>query len=303
MKNLNSYINNQYKLPDKLESKFRTFEEFLDINNLNEENIGDDAIDFFLSKNWSLMRERQYSSYIWNINENLKSHSSKELVNQILKKFNSKIISCKEDRQNIKNNNIIIAVPDDNEFTDVHSTKSMLLNNNKISNELQDLILFYNYYITYIQYLGDRYNIYLEPLYTKNIVDKIKANGGKIYHVTSIENAGKIIKSKMFRPKVGKSPKQDPEYGYRYFPRRMFFIANGKTKNETLNDIKSTLFDLEASDYCIFEINITKFNDCLFWEDNASESKNSVYCYTAIPFSFCKNIYNSIEELEQKLIN
>ena len=83
MKSLTEYIseselNNKrtyggYKLPNKYNGH-RTFEEFLDLNNISI--IDDKDISYYYKFNFNNINERSHNSYIWNINETLKISSS-----------------------------------------------------------------------------------------------------------------------------------------------------------------------------------------------------------------------------------
>lgn len=313
MKSIKAYINMIYHFPEQFNesNKWQTFDEFLDLNEIQEDNFTKKDIQEYFSRNYSVIGERYVESQInWikHITENLNSHDSSKLIGKLNEKFSNWIVSTREEN-NQKNNNITITIHDDNPIVGIHSIEDELFNDTKEGNEFQHLIDLYGYYLTYVEYNGDFFNITLEPFFTKNMNEQIRENGNKIYHICSKETAEKIKNTNIFRTKVGKTPAQDSKTGYRYFPRRLFFIMQGKTNEDTIEEIQMALEtkNLFAKEYVIFEIDTTyylgknKFQENgVFWSDNAMEkSKLSIYTYNAVPFNWCTNEWNSIEEMKK----
>ena len=307
MKSLTEYISESelntkriyggYKLPNKYNGH-RTFEEFLDLNNIYI--IDDKDISYYYKFNFNNINERSHDSYIWNINETLKSHPHIKLIDKINKTFKDKIenIYCisNKDADALP---IVIQIKSNNAFVSRFQTGSNKLAKTHSSELLYDIIEFFNYYISTIEKSEevDGYDIFLEPEYTKDISKEIKKNGGHIYHITSIDNLD-IIKRTGLRPRVGKTRKLSETDGYRYFVERIFFIGDNESKEKTIENIKSVIADKQFTlgKYVILDIDILQHNIGL-WEDGASEGKYNVYTYEAIPPYLIKRYVKDVNDL------
>lgn len=293
MKTLKEYIQS-YKLPN---TNNYTFEEFCDINSIS--NITEDLVSFYY-QNYSHYPKFSisYNTWLQRLEENLKSHSSKQLKEKLYKEFKDDILDIQEISDKNSNNILIVKVKYLNRFVFHEQQENNILKNTKESHKLYDILQFFNYYITLIK-LNDEengWNIYIEPLYTENIVQEIKDNGGLIYHITHKDNLEKIKKTGI-RPKVGKLEKDN---GYRYFPERNYFIGNSKNIEDTINDIKNVIEDKQLqNDYIIFEIDVKNKNIEL-WKDNASNQKYSVYSYVSISPKLIRNIYEDYNKIYNK---
>ena len=82
MKSIKDYIKS-YKKPEKW--GLWTFEEFCDINNLNESDITDDDINYFYTNRYKFLPDHINGSYIEWVNESLTSHSREKLINKLTK--------------------------------------------------------------------------------------------------------------------------------------------------------------------------------------------------------------------------
>lgn len=291
MKTILEYVK-KYKIPNHCNF---TLEEFCDINNINENKLTDTDIEYFYNHyNHYPKFSIRYDIWLNRLEENLKTHSSKQLINKIKKELNKEIIDVIEYTQNNINDNIIIFVKYLNKFVFYDQQEKNILKNTKESEELYNILSFFNYYITLIELDKDKniWKIYIEPLYTENKTNQIKQNGGKIYHITTKENLEKIQKTGI-RPKVGKSP---IENSYRYFPNKIFLIGNEKTIKETKQDILEIINDKQLiNNYYIIEIDISNINIEL-WKDNVSYSNNAVYTFNSIPPYLITNIFTDINK-------
>ena len=295
MKTLKDFISShRFVLPEKYKGH-RTFEEFLDLNGINESDVTQDAIDFYYGFNFCPVIERKHSSFMFSIIETLKSHPHEKLMQKIEKEFNGKYekIYCisNKDADALP---VVLQVSKSNMFVTPSNVGGNRLSHTKLSDKLYDIIEFFNYYITIIERSQevDGYDIFFEPEYTKDILNDIKKNGGHVYHVTSKENYEKIKKTGL-RPKVGKVRKETG--GYRYFTERTFLIGDNDTKEKTKENIRSVINDLEKSEYVILDIDLSK-HEIGLWQDGASEGKYNVYTYEAIPSKLIVRTLNNIDE-------
>lgn len=278
MKNLIDYISD-YKKPERW--GLWTFEEFCDINNLGDNNIPQRAIDFYYSSLYKFLPDRKNGTYNDWVNESLTSHNRKKLIDKlktVLGEYYIDTIEIKEKPMYVgvfaievsKNCPIIVS----------DSNTTFELSDNKLSNEIYNILQFYNYYITVIDKSVNSYIISFEPLYTESANKVIKQNGGIVYHVTNRNNLKTIFRTGL-RPRVGKTRKNN---GYRYFSDRIFLIGHS---DDIVENIKSVLEDKgydenDTDKYVILKIDLTQ-HDINLWFDDASAGKMNVYTLTAIP--------------------
>lgn len=235
----------------------------------------------------------------------MKSHPHEKLIDKIKKTFDViDIYSGENETKNSKALAVFMWGDQRNPFVwyDINNTHVSAeenydnkLKKTKEAEKLQDIIEFFNYYISNITYsdFGAYYCICLEPKYTTDISNEIKKNWGHVYHVTNKKNLNSIMKTDL-RPRVGKTPKHG---GYRYFVEHVYLIGDNKTKQKTLKDIKNVLSDKQISkNYVILDIDISKHNIGL-WEDGASSGTYDVYTYEAIPPALMVGVVDDIKKI------
>ena len=278
MKPLNEFIT-IYKKPERW--GLWTFEEFCDVNNLDENTISDDAIDFYYSTLYSFIPARKNGTYFDWVNESLTSHHRELLINKLkdtLGKYFIKVIDIKE--KPMKVGVFAIKITKNCPIIDVNSTETFKLTNCSLSNKIYDKLQFFNYYITIIRGDYNSYTIMFEPLYTESANDVIRKNGNIVYHITDYNNL-KIIMRTGLRPRVGKS---EYDGGYRYFSDRIFLIGHS---DDIVDNIKSVLNDKGYDDpyddrYVLLKIDL-KHHNIPLWFDDASTGEMNVYTLSAIP--------------------
>ena len=273
MKSLVEYLfsdNNRIKLP-YIDT---TFEEFCDINNINiNDNIDKEIIDiFFYHKKEYLHVSNPKGKFLENIEESLKSHSTKKLASKL-----NDIVGIHGEVKFINTDkpNVCILV-----FNDDYLLKpdSLSLLTNELSDtpetaKIYDILNFFNYFISYIERQSNKIIAYIEPLYSECVTNKFP---NKIfYHVTSKSNWFKI-KSSGLRPKVGKTLIQG---GYRYFPSKLFLIGDSENINTDIQEVVKTK---KYKNYVVIKIDLSNHNIDVY-KDDYYDSDNIVYTYEAIP--------------------
>lgn len=278
MRSLNEFIT-IYKKPERW--GLWTFEEFCDVNNLDENTITDDAIDFYYSTLYNFIPARKNGTYFDWINESLTSHNRDTLIDKLKKVLNNyfiEIIDIKE--KPMKVGVFAIKVSYDCPAVDSKSTSTFRLTKSDLSNKIYGILQFFNYYITIISNASDSFVITIEPLYTESANDVIRKNGNIVYHITDYNNL-KIIMRTGLRPRVGKS---EYDGGYRYFSDRIFLIGHS---DDIVDNIKSVLNDKGYDDpyddrYVLLKIDL-KHHNIPLWFDDASTGEMNVYTLSAIP--------------------
>ena len=300
MKNIKEYLNKDYYISYKLPNKngFRTFEEFMELNGYTEENISEHAIQFFYNRNWSNYPNRNFEVFQNNLYETLTSHNVDSLINKLSKEIKDIINIEKISNKKSDALPISVFIKKDNNIINDESIKSLKLLKSEDANIFEDILTFFNYYISEIIDSIAYYEVLLEPVFTT----KINSKGIKyIYHITNRNNIQKI-KTLGLRPNVGKTRE---EGGYRYFTKRLFFVTDKNGNNQLINDLEDEIKDLELDNkkinkkYSIIRVDISKYNIDLY-KDAASEAENAVYVH--IPFrKELLEYFNSIDELKEYL--
>lgn len=281
-----SLILSKYKLPVQ---EARTFEEFLDLNNLTEDNITNDAIKFFYDYNINEKFNRNVDEYSDNLLEMLSVQNNDKIKEKLLSSIKSinNITSESDSKFGILKLKLIYGKQNLCIFG--KSEKDNSLADTPEAKKFKEILDFYGYYITLINInmLG-RYTIYIEPKMTEDDFDEIRKSGGCVWHVTS-RKLKTTIKRTGLRPKAGKSIVKG---GYRYFPERIYFLKNSK---DIKNEIKEIAKTKGLSRYIIVKVDLKEHKFPLY-KDTAYDTDGKVYTYTAIPPNMI-TIYDDVENL------
>lgn len=269
------------KKPNK--NGFCTFEEYCDINGINDTNISEKDINFYYNFRYFYVPDYVGDNYRERLYETLTSHSKKSLVNRLIDLLNEFIIDV--DLESAKNldkgifaflisKDCPIFGEDDKEFL-----SSFELSDCKLSDKVYNILEFYKYYITFIEEKENGYILQIESYFTEDARATIKENGNILYHITESRNVPDILR-KGLRPKTGKRKYQG---GYRYFPERVYLIGNNPDIVENIDSvIDDKEFEKRGIQYSILKIDLGEHNISL-WYDDASVGKYNVYTLEAIP--------------------
>ena len=289
---------------------FCTFEEYCDINGINDTNISEKDINFYYNFRYFYVPDYVGDNYRERLYETLTSHSKKSLVNRLIDLLNKFIIDV--DLESAKNldkgifaflisKDCPIFGEDDKEFL-----SSFELSDCKLSDKVYDILEFYKYYITYIEEYkkeneeGDileGYILAIESYFTEDARKTIKENGNILYHITESHNVPDILR-KGLRPKTGKRKYQG---GYRYFPERVYLIGHNPDIIANINSvINDKEFKKSRIQYTILKIDLGEHNVSL-WYDDASVGKYNVYTLEAIPPSLIS--ITTKDEIENSIYN
>ena len=231
-----------YRMPHKF--SFITLEEFCELNNILEDNISDEQIEFFYN-NYGAKTGLPASRYDlthdhndWII-ENLQSHDYKIVVKRLRKLLGNNILDVDTSRTSEKHTNariIRISINKDIDIFNDNSQETFMLNNTDLSNKIQDILRFHNYYITLLYFYTYNIVLILEPKQTDNATNFVK-NNKYVYHITHKNNINDILR-KGLRPKVKKN---DDQERYRYYTERLFLISESDKLKKDLQQVISDL--------------------------------------------------------------
>lgn len=297
MKKLSDFVIR--KKPNK--NGFCTFEEYCDINDINEDNISERDINFYYNFRYFYVPDSIGDNYKEHLYETLTSHSKESLVKRLLSLLTEFIIDI--DINTIKrldkgifafliSKDCPIFAEDDKEFL-----SSFELSDCELSDKIYDILEFYKYYITFIEENKKGYILAIESYFTEDARAIIKENGNILYHITESLNVPDILR-KGLRPKTGKRKYQG---GYRYFPERVYLIGNNPNIIENIDSvIIDKQFEKRGIQYSILKIDLGKHNVSL-WYDDASVGKYNVYTLEAIPPSLIS--ITTLDEIQKSIRN
>ena len=280
---------------------FCTFEEYCDINGINDTNISERDINFYYNFRYVYVPDCVGDNYEERLYETLTSHSKESLVKRLTDLLNEFIIDVDIDgAKNIDkgiftfliNKDCPIFGEDDKEFL-----SSFELSDCKLSDKIYDILEFYKYYITFIEENEKGYILAIESYFTEDARETVKENGNILYHITESLNVPDILR-KGLRPKTGKRKYQG---GYRYFPERVYLIGNNPNIVENIDSvIDDKEFEKRGIQYTILKIDLGKHNVSL-WYDDASVGKYNVYTLEAIPPSLIS--ITTLDEIQKSIRN
>ena len=284
---------------------FCTFEEYCDINDINEDNISERDINFYYNFRYVYVPDCVGDNYEERLYETLTSHSKESLVNRLTDLLSEFILDFDKDGAKNIDKGIFtfliskdcpIFAEDDKEFL-----SSFELSDCKLSDKVYNILEFYKYYITYIgEYKKENkegYILQIESCFTEDARATIKENGNILYHITESRNVSDILR-KGLRPKTGKRKYQG---GYRYFPERVYLIGHNPDIIENIDSvIRDKEFEKRGIQYTILKIDLGEHNVSL-WYDDASVGKYNVYTLEAIPPSLIS--ITTKDEIENSIYN
>ena len=293
MKSIYEIISKGYEMPHKF--SFITLEEFCELNNLDENSLTEEQINFFYDnygKSSGLPASRYDLTHTHNdwVIENLQSHDHKIVIRRIKDVLGDQLLNIDTEDASEKLTKARIVRFFINKSCNIFNSNSettFKLKDCKIANEINKILKFHNYYITQI-YLHENNNILIiEPKQTENATDFVKESN-YVYHITYKQNLTNILRTGL-RPKVKKS-KDEP--AYRYFTERVFLIMHSPRIRK---DLIQVLGDLDAwNNYVILKIDVSKLN-ITFWWDDASIG-NTIYTVESIPPKYI-TVINDINDI------
>ena len=280
---------------------FCTFEEYCDINGINEDNISERDINFYYTFRYFYVPDSIGDNYEEHLYETLTSHSKESLVKRLISLLNEFILDFNIDgTKNIDKGIFAFLISKDCpifEEDDKEFLSSFELSDCELSDKIYDILEFYKYYITFIEENEKGYILAIESYFTKDAREIIKENGNILYHITESRNVPDILRKGLI-PKTGKRKYQG---GYRYFPERVYLIGNNPNIVENIDSvIRDKEFEKNGIQYTILKIDLGKHNISL-WYDDASDGKYNVYTLEAIPPSLIS--ITTLDEIQKSIRN
>lgn len=240
--------------------------------------------------------------YTDHILENLQTHDSNMLIRKIREVFGLDV----EDRSDVKD--------DEKRYMNLYLYSDKLYPSSikKIvdSEDFQNLIDFFGYSKSDSYEISTGVIILLEPIYADDANHKVYGDDedcshGIIYHITTIGNGRKILKSG-FRISNPEDKRKDSSV-YRYYPKRTYFLAfppgnvSIERRQEIINAINLYFSKKEIENgYCILQVDVRGL-EIDFYKDSVAQGdydfiefeNDAVYTYCNIPKERIKIVYTN----------
>ncbi|MBO5003718.1 MAG: hypothetical protein J6D03_00300 [Clostridia bacterium] len=308
MIDIREYISNKHlKLPDYLGNC--SFEEYVDINNINEDNIEESQVYYFYRYNFDHIIGRSFNGHLIKLNEALKSYKAKNLISLLKKKFSDIDIAIIHNGNKGEISSIELQFKSNNDFIDDSNIENINLKDNDKSKRLLHILNFNGYDISQIIRYRDIYCILVEPQYQEDI--KQTLDNLIFYHITNKKNVDNIKKCGL-RPRQGiskrekKNKKSNHYVSYRMFSSRTYLIHDPKDKEKLRKNILNVIYDLQYNgeydnNYSILKCDLTNYNNITINIDTVSVGENNMYTIYPIDPK-CITVYDNLDELMKQYV-
>ena len=278
MKDIKDYL--QKYTPDRLAKNQYYYEQLLEFYN---EDIPDKYLKLY--ENFDL-----YNNEF--ITESLKTHDSIKLQNKLLKEYND--IEFK-DYSGENKKSFYIILPNNYRIFDFYNDAKRLDADFDNIEKFNNILSFYNYYISYTEKIDNKWALFIEPRYSDEITNQLEKNHISLYHFTDGESAKSILKNGL---RIKKSK-------YREFPERIFLYAANKNLSDDKANVCSFILKVcNRSKIHKYGLSILKLNiyhkDIKIYNDTAMKEKEAVFVYENIPAEYIKEI--TIKNINNKEI-
>ena len=280
--------NNETFYYEDKENSFLTFEEFVNKSNiiLTENNI---------EYAWDEYEEEKYfkfeNSYKKNINYSTYLSYQKYIYNYIFE-------NIKEFYNDLKTNNYE-GIHTLNYYNNEYTLKILIDKNFDYLNDskFNKLLKKYNVFISNIRNGDHRNYIYVEENDMAEISDIIyNDNNGILYHITTKENADKILK-------YGLEPRSESKKTWH--PERIYFVNSMSKNNNDIHIMKNMLLNYwDNNKVSILKIDLNKLKDkkIKFFKDPTTLDIDAYFTQEPIPPYCIKEVYLSMfDKVKEKL--
>lgn len=262
-------------IKDFLKDKHNPFDiEYWSKENYLLENIN----DFFGNDIPDIIKERlkndEYVDYVY---ENLQSHDAEKLKKKLKKEYGDEIDFQDYSGKDKKSFVIILNNGNIEDFYNPGNT------NEKIE-KFNNILSFFNYYVSYNDEDRGRKYLFIEPRYSDNVTDEIFNSHKYLYHFTDKKSARSILETGL---RIRKST-------YREYPERTFIYATDKKVEDDLENVSKfilkvcNIHNIKRYGLSILKIeNNGKFD---LYNDTAMEEDEAVFTYQNIPYQYIKKV-------------
>lgn len=216
------------------------------------------------------------------IDENLNTHDTSKLKNQLLKYYGEEIDEFKDYDGDDKIKSFYIVINNDIKKPKLNITD--LRRHQGDTEYFFNLLAFFNY--TYREYeVIDRHTcLFIEPIYSEDASKYFNTVHRQAYHFTYKENVNKILKNGI---RI-----RDKNTFIRY-PKRIYLWAEYKKLHQS-KDINEFIKKILGEQMSLDNVGIIKvdLNNVHFpiYKDTAMNEKEAIFVYNNIPAKLCKEI-------------
>ena len=243
------------------------------------------ALDFFdndvPSKYVDLYKKYELLSNEF-IYENLQTHDAEKLKEKLKKEYNDLIGFHDYNGESKKSFYIILSdYANINEFAKKYAKTE---NEFEHVDKFENILSFFNYYISFIEYQNNAWTLFVEPRYSDEISRQIYDEHLYLYHFTDKESAKSILENGLRCKKSS----------YRYYPERIFLYATKKKININNEDTKEFIDKVinhsKVKKYGLSILRIRNDGTYRIYNDTAMKDDNAVFIYENIPAEYIKEI-------------
>lgn len=230
----------------------------------------------------------EFVDYIY---ENLQSHDPEKLKSKLKREYGNEISF--QDYNGKEKKSFIMILNNDN-LLDFYNPKNNPDADYEKIEKFNNILSFYNYYVSYNDEDKGKKYLFIEPRYSDNVTDEVFNSHKYLYHFTDKKSSISILE-------VGLRARKS---NYREYPERIFLYASDKKIDE--NNIKDFAdfilrvcnpISLKRNGLRVLEIKNTGKID--LYNDTAMTEDEAVFTYQNIPHDYIKklNIDLSYDEL------
>jgi len=267
-------------IKDFLKSKHNSF----DIEYWSKENyLLSEIKEFYSGDIPSIIKEKlmndEFVDYIY---ESLQTHDTEKLKNKLKKEYGDEISFQDYDGKDKKS--FIIILNNDN-LLDFYNPKNDANGDYKKIEKFNNILSFFNYYVSYDSEDKGKKYLFIEPRYSDNVSDKVFNSHKYIYHFTDKASSRSILEVGL---RIRKST-------YREYPERIFlYTTDKKLDKDNIKDISD--FILRVCDpfrlkrYGLSVLRIENNSKLDLYNDTAMTEEEAVFTYRNIPYQYIKRM-------------
>ena len=226
-----------------------------------------------------LIDDNKYEFYI---DESLKTHDTNKLKDKLKKEYGDDI-DFRDYNGNDKKSFYMI-LSNNLRIIDFSRKGSRLDTDFDNLEKFENILSFFNYYVSYTQKIDKKWTLFIEPRYSDNITQEVFDKHYYIYHFTDKKSAKSILENGL---RIKKSR-------YREFPSRIFlYITNKKINEDKENICKFISIICNRSNVYNYGISILKIknnNKFNIYNDTSMKEKEAAFTYNNIPKEFISEV-------------
>ena len=226
-----------------------------------------------------LIDDNKYEFYI---DESLKTHDTNKLKDKLKKEYGDDIDFLDYNGKDKKSFYMILS--NNLRIIDFSRKGSRLDTNFDNLEKFENILSFFNYYVSYTQKIDNQWTLFIEPRYSDNITQEVFDKHYYIYHFTDKKSAKSILENGL---RIKKSR-------YREFPSRIFlYITNKKINEDKENICKFISIICNRSNVYNYGISILKIknnNKFNIYNDTSMKEKEAAFTYDNIPKEFISEV-------------